>query len=118
MQTPFDQKQYQFGLACKENTIDNAKEQLAQGVKLEGIHLGVAASFPTNLAVFDWLLEQDCPVNGDTWLYIIGLPNSVDLIKRIVAKKPELQHGLPRSEERRVVEEKDEPLLEYLCTYR
>jgi hypothetical protein len=54
---------------------------------LEGICLGLAASFPKDMAVFNWLLENDCPVNGDTWLYVSSAENSEVRIKEIHERK-------------------------------
>ena len=71
-------------MACSKENLETVK-RLYTSTPLSGIYLGLAAN-NTDSTVLDWLLEQNCPTTGDTWLYIAGLPNSVDLVKRISAK--------------------------------
>ncbi len=80
-------EQRAFDYACKEGDLVRAKACLSRGVKLEGICLGLAASFPKDMAVFNWLLENDCPVNGDTWLYVATADNSEVRTQEIYERK-------------------------------
>ena len=57
-----------FCEACREGDLDKVKSALAARAKMSGLGLGLAAE-SKKYNVFDWLLQENCPVNGDTWLY-------------------------------------------------
>ena len=85
-------EQQRFHQFCMNDELDSAKEMLATGAVLDGLALGLAGGFPQTHQVFDWLLENNCEVNGDTWLYIVGNENSIFLTKKIAEKGHDL-HG-------------------------
>lgn len=86
MTSETDHKQYLFGQYCKQGDIVKVKKAYGEGAKLEAVFLGIAAAFPTDMTVFNWLLEMNCPVDGNTWLYVSSADNSDVRTKEIYEK--------------------------------
>jgi hypothetical protein len=112
MSSEIDHKQYLFGLHCKNGELTKAKLAYKEGAKLEAVFLGIAATFPNDLSVFRWLLEMNCPVDGNTWMYIAGSTNSMLRTKDIHEKTncPLKVAGI------HAVIDLDRPMLEYVVS--
>ena len=74
----FAPKQKRFLEACKKGDLAEVEAAVKDGAQMIGLGLGLAAAACEKKdTVFDWLLQNKCPVDGDTWLYshVYGMPS-------------------------------------------
>jgi hypothetical protein len=84
--------QHQLLVYAKTGQIGKYSELIKQGGEMRGIHLGLAALGNRDLMV-NWLLEKDCPVDNDTWLFVAGSKCSVWMTQ--IISQPRRRNGVP-----------------------
>lgn len=63
--------QYAFYNACEKDDLLAVQRLLKSGAKMDGSALGLSGKIPQTFKVFNWLLKNNCPINDDTWFFLI-----------------------------------------------
>lgn len=87
LNTYHDTNQQKLYDLCRHGTLADVKKIINRGGMMNGIVLGYAAQRYSSLPeLFDWLLEQKCPVDMHTWFHIVGSTDAIKLAQMLQAR--------------------------------